>query len=434
MRELVPDHVLMMSDYEQVSSATVDLHPYSSSTSASSSITSLALGLPHPMHSTQNMMSTHSLRAGHNNHSMHNNNAMPLKSLYHQAPILGSTGSGDCNTGLVLGIAGHRGQYDALGGDMASGVVHGSNNNGMSTTSGDIYNGNYPQYMHPDISQNMASAPSVLHGQHGHWAPLGVRQGSGLYLDQDQASTMQNYMSAQNPPLGAYPMVFPALSSLSSSLPDGISPRTPVSEKVQLPLPIRTQASEAIITANLRPSSAGTSAVSEAAPPSYGSQSLQSSYRGYPSWGGDSSFPPTSQSSGLATSTLPIASSSQQPLSTGIPALPAPPSMSTYGLHNNPTFPLSSSNSSLLPTTSHTTSSISSSPIDSFTSQPSPHAQQLQKHRSDSESSSGSKAVTPTPTMRTNSTSSSSYSPSYPRSGVGGYFPSSRFDPYLKPF
>lgn len=399
MRELVPNHVLISNGYEQVSSATVDLHPYSSASSASSSSSSLPLGLPHPMHSTlasQHVHNTHPMRIdGH--HGMNNNHGMPLKSLYHQDPIMaGGPGGGDSNTGLLLsGIAGHRTHYDGLGGDMTSGVAHGSGSNGSSVGSGDIYSGNYPQYMHPDISQGMTGTASVLHSQHGHWTPIfGGRQGPGLYMEHDQSG--MSYLSSQNP--GSYPIVFPALSSLSSSLPDGVS-------KVQLPLPVRTQASEiSSSNINLRPSTIGATLANDTI--SYGNQST--SYRSYSSWGGDPSFPSAPQSTSLI-------SASQQAVSTGIPALPAPSITNIYGSHSGPVFSLSSSNSSLLPTTSRDISSISNSPTDPFCTQS--HTQQQQKDRSNSESSSGSRAA---PAMRTNSTSSSSYSPTYSRSS-GGY-------------
>lgn len=409
MRELVPDHVLMMDGYEQVSSSTVDINHYSPSSSASSSSTSLPL-LPHPMHpalaSQHHLINPHSMRVGSHHHGMHNSHAMPLKSLYHQDPMVGNSNGGDSSSGLLLtggiGITGHRTHYDGLGGDIAGGATHGSGSNGMSVGSGDMYNGNYPQYMHPDIAQGMTNANSVLHGQHGHWAPFSGRQPSGLYIDQDQ-STM-GYMSATSP--GTFPAVFPVLTSLSSSLPDGISPR--LNEKVQLPLPIRTTASENSNIANSRPPTTGTVLTGDPASLGYGAQTLQPSYRGYAPWGGDTSFSPPQPSSTIS--------------SAGIPPLPVP-SLNTYGSHNNTTFPLASSNSSLLPSTSHNTSILSNSPLDSFSTQCLPHAQQQQKHRSGSESSSGSKATTPTqtPIMRTDPTSSSSYSPSYSRSN-GGYY------------
>lgn len=398
----MPDHVLISGGYEQVSSATVDIHPYSSTSSASSSSSSLPLGLPHSMQSTltsqQMHHSTHSMRVdGH--HSMHNH-GMPLKSLYHQDPaIIGGSGNGDGNTGLLLsggiGIGGHRTNYDGLGGDMTSNVVHGSGNNGASVSSGDIYNGNYPQYMHPDINQGMAGTASVLHGQHGYWAPfVSGRQGPGLYMEQDQSG--MSYISGPNP--GSYPMVFPALTSLSSSLPDGIS-------KVQLPLPIRTQASENSCIANSRPSSIGNVLTNDAA--SYGNQS--SSYRTYASWAADSSFTPTPQST------------SSMPASQGIPALPALSTAHIYSSHNGSVFPLSSSNSSLLPAASRDTSSISNSLTDPFCTQPSSHAQQQQKDPSNPEPSSESRSVVPVQAMRKDSTSSS-YSPTYLRTSGGCYY------------
>lgn len=398
MRELVPDHVLISSGYEQVSSATVDIHPYSSTSSASSSSSSLPLGLPHPIQSTlssQQMQNTHSMRV--DGHSMHNH-GMPLKSLYHQDPIMmGNSGSGDSNSGLLLpsgiGIAGHRTHYDGLGGDVTSNVVHRSSSNGTSVGSGDIYNGNYPQYMHPDISQSVNGTAPALHGQHGHWAPIfSGRQGSGLYMEQDHSG--MSYISGPNP--GSYPVVFPALTSLSSSLPDGTS-------KVQLPLPIRTQASETSSSANSRPSSIG--AVLTGDTTSYGNQST--SYRTYASWGGDSSFSPIPPST------------SSMPAPQGIPALSVPSITHVYGLHNGPIFPLSSSNISLLPATPRDNSSISNSPVDPFCTQPPPYALQQQKDCSNSESSSGPRSVAPAQAMRTNSTTSS-YSPIYSRAS-GGY-------------
>lgn len=402
MRELVPDHVLISNCLEQVSSATVDIHPYSTPSSASSSSSSLPLGLPHPMQSTissHQMHNNHSMRVeGH--HGIHNNHSMPIKSLYHQDPVMiGSSSGGDGNPGLLLsgniGIASHRTHYDGLGGDMTSSVIHGSGSNGTSVSNGDIYSGNYPQYMHPDISQGMPGTASVLHGQHGHWAPLfGGRQGSGLYMEQDQSG--MSYISGPNP--GSYPVVFPALTSLSSSLPDGIS-------KVQLPLPIRTQASE-INSANPRPPTIGNVLASETA--SYGNQSTP--YRAYVPWGGDSPFSSTSQSASSMTAS--------QTVSSGIPALPTLSIANAYGSHNGPVFPLSSSNSSLLPAVSRDTSSISNSSADPFCAQPLPHAQQQQKDRNNSESSNGSRSTALGHAMRTNSTSSS-YVPTYSRSSGG---------------
>lgn len=400
MRELVPDHVLISSGFEQVSSATVDIHPYSTSSSASSSSSSLPLGLPHPMQSTlasQQMHNNHSMRV-EDHHGIHNNHSIPLKSLYHQDPVMiGSSSGGDGNAGLILsgsiGVGNHRTHYDGLGGEMTSGVIHGSGSNGTSVSSGDMYNGNYPQYMHPDISQGMPGTASVLHGQHVNWAPIfGGRQGPGLYMEQDQSG--MSYISGPNP--GSYPVVFPALTSLSSSLPDGMS-------KVQLPLPIRTQASEMNGSAHSRPSTIAIGNALANDTISYGNQST--SYR-YAPWGGDSSYSSTSQSaSSMAVS---------QTVSPGIPALPALSMVNVYGSHNGPVFPLSSSNNSLLPTTSRDTSSIPNSSTDSFCTQPSSHGQQ-QKDRSNSESSSGSRSVAPGQAMRTNSTSGS-YAPTYSRS------------------
>lgn len=401
MRELVPDHMLIMG-YEQVSSAPVDLHhhPYSTSSSASSSASSLAMaGVQHHNAASSQIynMSAHALnRVGHSgpSHHMHNS-AMPLRSLCHQDTLGGNGSGGDSTSGLILS-----GRYENLGGDMTGGSIHGSNGNVMTVSNGDMYNGTYAPYLHPDITTN-------LHGQ--QWATMSGGRSSSLYLDQDQSS-MNNYISP-NQSMGNFGVVFPALSSLSSSLPDGASPRTPGSEKVQLPLPIRTQASEAMANnaGNLRPPSTGNTLVNDSTSPNYERQSLQTSYRVFPSsWTGDASFSAASQSAGMAGNPPAATGMPSQPT----PALPVPCQISTYGSHNHPTFPLSSSNSSLLPSLSQQNQLISSSSVDSF-----PQAlahQQNQKNRSNSESSNSSKAITPPVAIRTNST------PSYTRSSVGG--------------
>ncbi|KAI5843984.1 hypothetical protein DFP73DRAFT_551149 [Morchella snyderi] len=398
MRELVPDHVLMMG-YEQVSSAPVDLHhhPYSTSSSASSSASSLAMASVQHHNATPSQiynMSAHALRAGHSgpSHHMHNS-AMPLRSLCHQDPLGGNGSGGDSTSGLLLS-----GRYENLGGDMTGGPIHGSNGNVMTVSNGDMYNGTYAPYLHPDITSN-------LHGQ--QWAAMSGGRSSSLYLDQDH-SAMNNYISP-NQSMGNFGVVFPALSSLSSSLPDGASPRTPGSEKVQLPLPIRTQASEAMAnnTGNLRPPSTGNTLVNDPTPSSYERQSLQASYRVFPSsWAGDASFSTASQSAGMAGNPPTATGMPSQPT----PALPVPCQISTYGAHNPPTFPPPSSNSSLLPSLSQQNPLISGSSVDSF-----PQAlahQQTQKNRSNSESSNNSKTITPAATNRTSST------PSYTRSSV----------------
>ncbi|KAH8150058.1 uncharacterized protein LAJ45_05744 [Morchella importuna] len=379
--------------YEQVSSAPVDLHhhPYSTSSSASSSASSLAMaGVHHNATPSQIYnMSAHTLRVGNSgpSHHMHNS-AMPLRSLCHQDPLGGNGSGGDSTSGLILS-----GRYESLGGDMTGGNV-------MTVSNGDMYNGTYAPYLHPDITSN-------IHGQ--QWATMSGGRSSSLYLDQDQ-SPMNNYISP-NQSMGNFGVVFPALSSLSSSLPDGASPRTPGGEKVQLPLPIRTQASEAMANnaGNLRPPSIGNTLVNDSTSSNYERQSLQASYRVFPSsWAGDSSFSATSQSAGMAVNSPTAAGMPSQPT----PALPVPCQISTYDSHNPPTFPLSSSNSSLLPSLSQQNPLISSSSVDSF-----PQAlahQQNQKNRSNSESSNSSKTIAPAVAIRTNST------PSYTRSSVGG--------------
>jgi len=480
MAELVPDHMLMVSGYEQVSSSAIDLppHPYSSSSSASSSSTSLALGHPHPnipsstLHhhhglspQHQHLMSQLSMRHHTINPSGLSSEVMSLKPVHHQDTIGGAGGTD--GSGLILGggmgLPSHRGSYE---GDMSGGASGGS---GMS--GGDLYNGNYPQFLQPEI----ATASSLMSGQQGQWSPLtssGRQTNSGLYLDQDQGPNLQSYISApsarmsSHTSLDGYNAIFPALNSLSSSLPEGVSPRTTLADRVTLPLPYRTQASENV---NLRSSStndltSGNYVTQGIQPPTVG--------RGYSTWAGDPGFTTTSASSGNLTIPTTKASAvsispplsylsptvSQPTQSIMPPALPLPPpALNSYSTNTSPIFPLSSSNSSLLPSGPH--SSILNSSFDSFPSQPLQSlSQQPKSVRSDSESSgsgantgaasgssgtstsaggsgsgstcaaggagagpNGSKVNTPAPTMRTSSTSSSAYSPTYSRSSIGGH-------------
>ncbi|RPB04559.1 hypothetical protein L873DRAFT_1369438 [Choiromyces venosus 120613-1] len=459
----------------RVSSAAIDLHPhpYSSSSSASSSSSSLALGHPHSnmpssaLHhhhglNSQHLMGQHSMRHHTMNPTGMPSDVMSLKSVYHQ-DTMGNTGGPD-GTGLLLGggmgLSSHRGSYE---GDMSSGT------SGASVLpGGDLYNGNYPQFLQPEIT----TASSLMSGQQGQWSPLtsSGRQGNpGLYLDQDP-----NYMPApstrmqSHTSLDGYNTIFPALNSLSSSLPEGVSPRTTLADRVTLPSPFRTQASENI---SLRSNS--TNDLSTA---NYSTQSIQPPTvgRGYSSWAGEPGFTTTSASSSnltiptTKTSTVNISppllylspTVSQSTQSTIPTALPLPPALTSYSTNSSPIFPLSSSNSSLLPSGPHSSSILSSS-FDSFASQTlQSHSQQPKSVRSDSESSSsgantsgtsgssgtstgaggsggsggsactaggtgagpsGAKMNTPAPTMRTNSASSSAYSPTYSRSSVGGH-------------
>ncbi|PWW75649.1 hypothetical protein C7212DRAFT_204841 [Tuber magnatum] len=468
MAELVPDHMLMVSGYEQVSSATIDLppHPYSSSSSASSSSSSLALGHPHATITSPAMHHHHGLNSQHllgqlpmRHHTMNpaglSSDVMSMKSVHHQ-DTMGGTGGTD-GSGLILG------------GDMSNGTSGGS---GIS--SGDLYNGNYPQFLQPEI----ATSSSLISGQQGQWSSLpssGRQANSGLYLDQDQAPTLQNYMPApstrmpSHTSLDGYNTIFPALSSLSSSLPEGISPRTTLADRVTLPSPFRTPASENI---SLR-----TSSTNDLTSGNYVTQSVQPPTvgRSYSPWAGESGFTTTSTSSSNPTVPTTKASAvnispplsylspvASHPTQSIIPlALPLPPTLTQYSTNTSPIFPLSSSNSSLLPSGPHSSSILNSS-FDSFTSQPLQSlSQQPKSIRSDSESSSGgantsgangssgtgttaggsssgggsgsgctagstnagpsnSKMNTPATTMRTSSTSSSACSPTYPRSSGGG--------------
>ena len=488
MAELVPDHMLMVSGYEQVSSAAIDLppHPYSSS-SAPPSSSSLALGHPHPNIPSSTLHHHHGLNSQHlmgqlpmRHHTINpsglSSDVMSLKSVHHQDTI-GGTGGTDGSSLILgggIGLSSHRGSYE---GDMSNGTSGGS---GMS--GGDLYHGNYPQFLQPEI----ATASSLMSGQQGQWSPLtssGKQTNSGLYLDQDQGPNLQNYIPApsarmsSHTSLDGYNTMFPALNSLSSSLPEGISlrttlaegvsPRTTLADRVTLPSPFRTLASESI---TLRSSGA-----SDLTSSNYVTQGIQppTMGRGYPSWAADPGFTTTSASSGNLTipTTKASAASISPPLSylsptvsqpaqsIMPPALPLPPpALHSYSTNTSPIFPLSSSNSSLLPSGPHS-SSILNSNFDSFPSQPLQSlSQQPKSVRSDSESSSsgantsgtsgssgtstsaggsgngsactaggtgagssGSKVNTPAPTMRTSSTSSSAYSPTYSRSSIGGH-------------
>ncbi|KAG0138101.1 hypothetical protein HOY82DRAFT_642621 [Tuber indicum] len=451
MAELVPDHMLMVSGYEQISSTTIDLppHPYSTSSSASSSSSSLALGHPHPS-ITSSTLHHHGLNSQHlmgqlpmRHHTLNpigmSNDIISLKSVHHQDTI-GGAGGVD-GSGLILG------------------------------SGGDLYSGDYPQFLQPEI----ATASSLMSGQQGQWSPLtssGRQTNSGLYLDQDQAPSLQSYMPApstrmpSHTALDGYNTIFPALSSLSSSLPEGVSPRTTLADRVTLPSPFRTQASENI---SLRSNSA-----SDLTSGSYVAQSIQPPTvgRGYSPWAGEPGFTTTSGSSNSLTIPTTKASAvsvspplsylsptvSQPTQSIIPPALPLPPALTSYSTSSSPIFPLSSSNTSLLPSGPHSSSILNSS-FDSFASQPLQSlSQQPKSIRSDSESSgggantsgtsgssgtstsaggsgsgsactaggpgggpSGSKMSTPAPTMRTSSASTSAYSPAYSRSSVGGH-------------
>ncbi|CUS10092.1 unnamed protein product, partial [Tuber aestivum] len=452
MAELVPEHMLVVSGYEQVPPTTIDLPPppYSSSSSASSSSSSLALGHPHANITSPPMHHHHSLNSQHlmsqlpmRHHTMNptglSNDVMSLKSVHHQDPM-GGTGGTDGN-GLILG-----------GG-------------------GELYNGNYPQFLQPEI----ATSSSLVGGQQGQWSPLpssGRQANSALYLDQDQAPSLQSYMPApstrmpSHSSLDGYNTIFPALSSLSSSLPEGVSPRTTLADRVTLPSPFRTQASENI---SLRAN--GTNDLTSG---NYVTQSIQTHVvgRSYSPWAGEPGFTTTSapsSNSAVPTTKTPIVNISpplsylnptvSQPAQSIIPpALPLPPTLTSYSTSTSPIFPLSSSNSSLLPSGPHSSSILNSS-FDSFTSQPLQSlSQQPKSIRSDSESSGGGantsgtsgssgtsasasgsgigsactaigttastsnpKMNTPAPIMRTSSTSSSGCSPAYSRSSAGGH-------------
>jgi len=474
MAELVPDHMLMVTGYEQVSSAAIDLppHPYSSSSSASSSSTSLALVHPHSnipssaLHhhhglNSQHLMGQLSMRHHTINPSGLSSEVMSLKPVHHQDTI-GGTGGAD-GSGLILGggmgLSSHRGSYE---GDMSSGAGGGS---GMS--GGDLYSGNYPQFLQPEI----ATASSLMSGQQGQWSPLtsSGRPTGSLYLDQEQGPNLQSYISApsarmsSHTSLDGYNTIFPALNSLSSSLPEGVSPRTTLADRVTLPLPYRTQSD------NISLRSSGANDLTSG---NYVTQGIQPPIvgRGYSPWAGDPGFTTTSAPSGNLT--IPTTKASPTSISPPLsylsptvsqptqsimpPALPLPPALNSYSTNTSPIFPLSSSNSSLLPSGPHSSSILNSS-FDSFPSQPlQPLSQQPKSVRSDSESSSsgantggaggssgtstsaggsgsactaggagtgpsGSKVNTPAPTMRTSSTSSSAYSPTYSRSSIGGH-------------
>ncbi|KAL7276435.1 hypothetical protein RUND412_000574 [Rhizina undulata] len=418
IRELVPDHMLMMGGYGQVSSSSVDLHHYSSSSSAASS--SSSLGLPHASLSTSALpllptqqFSHHGLRIGGlhpmNSMGIHSNGAMSMKSLYHQEQM--NAGGADGYLGNS-GFSGSR-AYDGMGGEL---TTSGAGGNGVSNGN-DMYAG-FPQFMLPvpDIGQGISNHSTVITGQDflRNWPPLAPARpanNNGLYIeDQSSLNGVQqlSYMPANarmssSTPLEGYSL-FPALSSLSSSLPDGISPRNSQSEKMTLPPPIRTSAD---INNATTPKGAG----------NYSSQTMQPpallAYNNYSSWSSDSSLPasnlpaPSSsmfkRSSSSPSTHVPAAS--QQ-----TPALPAPSTNAPYNA--NIPFPLSSSNTSLLPSSHPPSSSILSS-VEPFHTQ-SQSATKQQRAESDSSVGSSTKLATLASSMRTNSTSSSS------RSSVGG--------------
>lgn len=247
----------------QVSSSNIDLSPsYSSSSpaisSASTACHGLGLALPHASLSTPTLHSTlgsQPLRLGGHGLGI-GNGLIDSKPLYHSDTL----GSSMCDPASSMPLA-PRSFYD-MGNDMSG--------------PGDS---NYPQYIlsnsHSGHGIPETSGVGVL--QHSefprHWTTIqttGKTSGgsSGYFLEPEATSgintisqimsTAPSYVpassnrilnggisSSTSSSLDSYPTIFPALTSLSSSLPEGGSrPSMSLSDKVLPPLPTRIQSSD----------------------------------------------------------------------------------------------------------------------------------------------------------------------------------------------
>ncbi|KAF8254062.1 hypothetical protein K440DRAFT_639844 [Wilcoxina mikolae CBS 423.85] len=246
---------------EPVSSSNIDLSPsYSSSSPAISNASAtghgLGLALPHASLSTPTLHSTlgsQSLRLGGHGLGM-GNGMIDSKTLYHPDTL----GSSMCDPASSIPLA-PRPFYD-MGNDLS----------GSSDSS-------YPYILsnsHSNHGLSETSGVGVLQSQHSefprHWSTIpttGKTSGgsSGYFLESEATSGISNISqimtssssyvptstnrmsnggmsSSASSSLESYPTIFPALTSLSSSLPEGGSrPSISLSDKVLPPLPTRIQ-------------------------------------------------------------------------------------------------------------------------------------------------------------------------------------------------
>lgn len=235
LAENFSNHILMKSGFEQVSSSNIDLSPYSSSSSASSSSSSLSLGLHHN-HSTPALSSSmQSVRLGNSIGSLGlgGAHAIPVKSVY-QDPL----GGGETSSNFVL--SGTRNAYEGLG-DLS--------NSGSLSAGSDVYSGSFPPYMLPEVGHGLseASNTNIPNQQEFQrlWTPIPSNNARNSIMAMDQEAQSMGSLPqflvgssrTQSAASDGY-QIFPALHSLSTSLPDGISSRDKVTT---LPPPNRAQ-------------------------------------------------------------------------------------------------------------------------------------------------------------------------------------------------
>jgi hypothetical protein len=233
---------------KQVSSSNIDL-PYAASTSSASSTSALGLGVPHASLSTpalHNTLGSHgSMRMGSNNLGMGNGEGV-FKSAYHADPL--SNNTMDAAASVFLGT---RHTYDGYGADVGSSVG--------ASGAGETSYPTYTLHSNADSSSTLGEAsasvaPSQSTDFLRQWSSSQPSArtstgSSGYYMDDGAAGlntlsslSMSNYVTTStsripsSTSIDAYPM-FPALASLSSSLPDSI----PKSEKSLPPLPSATR-------------------------------------------------------------------------------------------------------------------------------------------------------------------------------------------------
>ncbi|KAI5785963.1 hypothetical protein EDC01DRAFT_198603 [Geopyxis carbonaria] len=220
----------------RVSSSNIELSPYSSSpASGTSGASTFGFGLPHASLSTSALHTTlssqPSLRLG--NHTLGGiSNSASLKSLYNTDGIT----TADASSPMLLGS---RNPYDSMSNDMGTAV-------GVNATG----EPGYPHYMLGHGLGETSSTQALNHSQQDFrsWPPHESTQSIGSV---GHAMSTYVHSSARMSPnsnhsIDNYPMTFPALNSLSSSLPEGLS-RSSLSEKSLPPLPpmpVRIQAND----------------------------------------------------------------------------------------------------------------------------------------------------------------------------------------------